>query len=63
MLTTALSSPTGDGVAKSYDEDVKSYWRRCYRVMMAMMLPGRLRHGVATVLATTLPGSLGCDAM
>jgi hypothetical protein len=51
MLATVLPSYAGDDAAgvtwSQRDVEVESCWQRCYRVMLAMTLPGRL----------------GCDAM
>jgi hypothetical protein len=49
-LLRHLPSHADDGVAGATwpqrDVEVKSYWRRCCRVILAMALPGRLGRGV-----------------
>jgi hypothetical protein len=46
MLATVMLSHDGDGAVVvtrlRRDEDTKSCWRRCHRVMLAMMLSGQL---------------------
>jgi hypothetical protein len=50
MLVTMLSSHAIDGTARAIwpprDVDAESCWRRCCRVMLAMVLLGRLGRGV-----------------
>jgi hypothetical protein len=53
MLVTVLLSHAGDGVAEvtwpQRDVDVESCWRRCYRVMLLMVLPSHAYDGAAMV--------------
>jgi hypothetical protein len=49
MLVTMLVSHAGDDADGAtwpqHDEDVESCWQRCYRVMLATVLPGRHDRG------------------
>jgi hypothetical protein len=76
MLVTMLLSHAGNDDAEvtwpRRDADVKSCWRQCCQVMMAMPLPRQLGRGTMqmlshvgcrVMLATALPRQLGYGMM